>query len=72
MTSPTKKADAVAKTDDERKPMLVPAGGWPPDEFTGHAGSFERDPYTGKRRRVEKPTEPAKPRDKRNESDRAA
>ena len=68
----TDAAEATGTTSDTRQPMAVPAGGWPADEFTGKAGSFERDPYTGKRRCVDEPTEPAKPRDKRKESDRAA
>ena len=62
MATQPKKTDAVVTTGDERKPMAMPEGGWPADEFTGQAGSFERDPYTGKRRRVDKPTQPATPR----------
>ena len=62
MATQPKKTDAVATTGEERKPMAMPEGGWPADEFTGQAGSFERDPYTGKRRRVDKPTQPATPR----------
>lgn len=61
MATQPKKTDAVVTTGEERKPMPVPEGGWPADEFTGQAGSFERDPFTGKRRRVEEPTQPAKP-----------
>lgn len=34
-------------------PMPEPAGGWPADEFTGHGGSYVRDPITGVRRRAE-------------------
>ena len=64
MATQPKKTDAVATTGEERKPMAMPEGGWPADEFTGQAGSFERDLYTGKRRRVDEPTEPAKPRDR--------
>ena len=64
MANQPKKTDAVATTGEERKPMAMPEGGWPADEFTGQAGSFERDLYTGKRRRVDEPTEPAKPRDR--------
>lgn len=41
-----------------RQPMPMPEGGWPPDEFTGKAGRFERDPFTGVRHRVEEPTQP--------------
>lgn len=33
----------------QREPMKEPEGGWPPDEYTGMAGTFIRDPYTGKR-----------------------
>lgn len=66
MATQPKKTDAVATTGEERKPMAMPEGGWPADEFTGQAGSFERDPFTGKRRRVEEPTQPAKPRAPRN------
>ena len=62
MATQPKKTDAVATTGEERKPMAMPEGGWPADEFTGQAGSFERDPYTCKRRRVDKPTQPATPR----------
>lgn len=44
----------VATTEaPARAPMPVPAGGWPPDEFSGLAGRFVRDPYTGVRRRAE-------------------
>ena len=66
MATQPKKTDAVATTGEERKPMAMPEGGWPADEFTGQAGSFERAPFTGKRRRVEEPTQPAKPRAPRN------
>lgn len=62
----TEAAEATGTASDPRQPMAEPAGGWPADEFTGQAGSFERDPYTGKRRRVEEPTQPAKPRAPRN------
>lgn len=41
-----------------RTPLSMPEGGWPADEFTGQAGSFARDPYTGKRTRLEDPTGP--------------
>ena len=58
MPTQPKKADAVATTGEERKPMAMPEGGWPADEFTGQAGSFARDPYTGKRTRLEEPTAP--------------
>lgn len=34
---------------DARQVMKEPEGGWPADEFTGVAGTFIRDPYTGKR-----------------------
>lgn len=54
----TEAAEATGTTSDTRQPMAEPAGGWPADEFTGQAGSFARDPYTGKRTRLEKPTAP--------------
>lgn len=65
MATQPKKTDAVATTGDERKPMAMPEGGWPADEFTGQAGSFERDPFTGLRHRVEEATQPAKARAER-------
>lgn len=33
-----------------RKPLQEPDGGWPADEYTGMAGSYVRDPFTGVRR----------------------
>lgn len=36
----------------ERLPMPEPMGGWPPDEFTGLAGRFVRDRFTGVRSRA--------------------
>lgn len=65
MATTPKKTDAVDATGEERKPMAMPAGGWPADEFTGQAGRFERDPFTGKRHRVEDATAPARPRAER-------
>lgn len=44
---------------DPREPLPVPPGGWPPDEFTGQAGRFVRDPFTGKRSRAPDEDEPA-------------
>lgn len=44
---------------DPREPLPVPPGGWPPDEFTGQAGRFVRDPFTGKRSRAPDDDEPA-------------
>lgn len=41
----------------ERVPMAEPEGGWPADEFTGLAGSYVRDPYTGLRRPADEPQE---------------
>lgn len=38
---------ASAPAADERKPLPVPEGGWPADEYTGKCGSYVRDPYTG-------------------------
>ncbi len=46
-------ADTTASRDEARKPMPEPEGGWPRDEFTGQAGSFVRDPFTGIRRRAD-------------------
>lgn len=43
---------AVVAEVDERKPMPVPDGGWPADEFTGLGGDYVRDPYTGIRRKA--------------------
>ena len=40
---------AAATEEEERKPLPVPEGGWPADEFTGKPGSYVRDPFTGKR-----------------------
>jgi hypothetical protein len=34
-------------------PLPEPEGGWPADEFTGVGGSYVRDPFTGRRSRVE-------------------
>lgn len=42
-----------------REPLPVPPGGWPPDEFTGQAGRFVRDPFTGLRSRASDEDEPA-------------
>ncbi len=36
----------------ERQPLPIPEGGWPADEFTGEAGKFVRDPFTGVRSRA--------------------
>lgn len=43
---------------DPREPLPVPPGGWPPDEFTGQAGRFVRDPFTGQRSRAPDEDEP--------------
>ena len=42
-------ADAEALAD-ERVPLQEPEGGWPPDEYTGQAGVYVRDPFTGIRK----------------------
>lgn len=48
-----KKTDTQPNTQpEERKPLPVPEGGWPADEFTGLDGRFVRDPYTGLRSRA--------------------
>lgn len=54
-------ADAPAEDveADPREPLPVPPGGWPPDEFTGQAGRFVRDPFTGQRSRAPDDDEPA-------------
>ena len=53
-------ADAPAEDveADPREPLPVPPGGWPPDEFTGQAGRFVRDPFTGQRSRAPDDDEP--------------
>lgn len=56
MSTKPKTAGAAAPKD-ERKPMAVPAGGWPADQYTGKAGRFVRDPFTGERSPA--PEEPA-------------
>lgn len=51
-------ATAAAPPPAGPKPLPVPKGGWPKDEFTGLAGEFIRDPLTGIRRPASKaPTE---------------
>ena len=54
--APEGKADVDA---DPREPLPVPPGGWPPDAFTGQAGRFVRDPFTGQRSRAPDDDEPA-------------
>lgn len=58
----TAKSPPAAEREAPRQPMPMPEGGWPPDEFTGKAGRFERDPFTGLRRRVEESTKPKPPK----------
>lgn len=59
---PVAAAPVDAEPVAERVPMAEPEGGWPADEFTGLAGSFVRDPYTGLRRPAdEPPAEETKP-----------
>lgn len=36
-------------------------GGWPRDEYTGHAGRYVRDPVTGLRRPAEDPATEQQP-----------
>lgn len=55
----TAPAEAGADQAQQRKPLPEPEGGWPADEFTGLAGRFVRDPFTGKRRRADEPPPPA-------------
>lgn len=42
-------ASAAEVATTGRTVMPEPEGGWPTDEFTGKAGSYVRDPYTGLR-----------------------
>jgi len=44
-------------TAGEQIPLPIPEGGWPADEFTGHGGSFVRDPFTGLRSKAEQAQE---------------
>lgn len=46
---------AAAPTTNDVQPggATEPPGGWPPDEFTGRAGRYVRDPVTGVRRPAE-------------------
>lgn len=48
---------AAAPSSSSQAPTLAvePAGGWPPDEFTGLAGRYVRDPVTGIRRPADAP-----------------
>lgn len=41
--------------DATNAPALAqePEGGWPPDEYSGKAGRYVRDPVTGKRHPVD-------------------
>lgn len=59
-TNPTEApTDApVAAPAQEAVPMAEPEGGWPADEFTGHGGSYVRDPLTGVRSRAPVVAEP--------------
>lgn len=48
MTKKTTEPTATPTAEPaERQPLPVPEGGWPADEYTGVAGTFVRDPYTG-------------------------
>lgn len=57
MAKQTPKAETPATQDQQTEPVPLaePEGGWPADEFTGRAGSYVRDPYTGIRRPAEEP-----------------
>ena len=58
----TKRTPTPAPAEESaREPLPVPPGGWPADEFTGMAGRFVRDPFTGKRSPA--PAEPAEEQD---------
>ena len=50
--APAGQAATANKAEGETKgpkPLPVPAGGWPRDNYTGHFGNFVRDPFTGVR-----------------------
>lgn len=47
--------EEMAGEPSERLPMPEPEGGWPADEFTGVAGRFVRDRFTGVRSRAPEP-----------------
>lgn len=51
-TTSTAAETAVTPAVSEQQPMPVPKGGWPLDEYSGKAGHYVRDPFTGVRRRV--------------------
>jgi hypothetical protein len=58
--SDTKTSAPASTAAPAPTPMPEPAGGWPRDEFTGQAGRFVRDPFTGIRSRADEPaTAPA-------------
>lgn len=42
-----------------RQPLPMPPGGWPADAWTGMAGRFVRDPFTGVRSPAPDEDEPA-------------
>lgn len=55
MATPKKTPEAPAEAlaaDTPGAPPLAqePEGGWPPDEYSGKAGTYVRDPVSGKRR----------------------
>ncbi|MBL8387009.1 MAG: hypothetical protein JNK17_02110 [Hydrogenophaga sp.] len=43
------KSKQTTEAGEVRQPMPEPEGGWPADEYTGQAGTFIRDPFTGRR-----------------------
>jgi hypothetical protein len=50
--SDTASQPAGASAAPAPTPMPEPEGGWPRDEFSGLAGDFVRDPFTGIRSRA--------------------
>lgn len=46
----------VHTLDPVAQPMPEPVGGWPADQYTGVAGQYVRDPFTGVRRPATEPT----------------
>ena len=56
--TPATTEPVAADVAAERVPMAEPEGGWPADEYTGKAGSYVRDPYTGLRRPADDETQP--------------
>lgn len=47
--NPGAATEQALEANEARKPMAVPEGGWPADQYTGKGGSYVRDPHTGVR-----------------------